>query len=352
MKHKSPKKLPFTGWTPLEHGVTQSLLQKFVQCRDRFHKHVVLGLRETGRKEAMEYGSIFHKLLELGTLLGKNNTRMNLLKAANTAFANKDIESVELIKTAVVQYFEYLKWEHDKPKYKYIAAEPVFRELYELPTISFNPCEEINIRIPSGIKIPLRGRIDEVLEINGHMWIQENKTKGRIDESMLIDTIPSNIQVMFYAVCSQLKYSRPCKGVIYNVIRKPALRQRQSESDNDFIERIKEDIQTQPDHYFKRYSYEFQKGQIEKWIREELNPLLVHVYLWWKSISKNPTVPWVDLDGNVNPFHGRKSFGVYDSMSQGKGDFYELIVNGRTSNLIFSKQLFPELEEDEGLVQQ
>jgi hypothetical protein len=60
----------------------------------------------------------------------------------------------------------------------------------------------------------------------------------------------------------------------------------------------------------------------------------------------------MDLEGNVNPFHGRKSFGVYDSMSQGKGDFYELIVNGRTSNLIFSKQLFPELEEDEGLVQQ
>lgn len=345
-KYTKPKTLPFTGWNPTEHGVTQSLLQKFTGCKDRFHKHVMLGLRETGRKEAMEYGSIFHKLLEIGTLLGKNNSRLNILKQANIAFKNKEIESNDLILTAVSQYFEYVKWEQDKPKYKYIAAEPVFRENYELPVISFNPCEEINIRIPKGVVIPLRGRIDEVLEINGKMWIQENKTKGQINESFLIDTIPSNIQVMFYAVCSQLKYGRNCHGVIYNVIRKPALRQRQTESTEDFLQRIKEDIEQQPDHYFKRYSYEFQKGQIDKWIKEELNPLLVHVYLWYKSICKNPTDPWV----GPNPFHGRRSFGIYDSMTLGKGDFYELIVNGRTQDLIVSNELFPELVEDEGTV--
>jgi hypothetical protein len=71
------------------------------------------------------------------------------------------------------------------------------------------------------------------------------------------------------------------------------------------------------------------------------------IYLWWRSIEANPTNPWVDQDGNPNPFHGRKSFGIYDALSIGKGDYYELIVNGRKQNLVVSNDLFPELAEDE-----
>jgi hypothetical protein len=57
--------------------------------------------------------------------------------------------------------------------------------------------------------------------------------------------------------------------------------------------------------------------------------------------------PWVDENGNINPFHGRKSFGIYDSMTLGKGDFYDLLVYGRKQGLIHDPQQFPELEDDE-----
>jgi hypothetical protein len=347
-KKAPPKKLPYVGWTPMKDGVTQSLLQKFKVDKDRFHKHSVLNLRETNRKEAMEYGSIFHKLIEVGSLMGNKYTRSKILESATLLFQEKlrDTESAMLVKIAIAQYDKYRTWEKTRPQYKVLEAEPIFRENFRLPPFVFNPNDCITLRVPENTTFPLRGRIDEVLEIDGQMWIQENKTKSRIDVSFLQDTIPCNLQVMFYALCSELKYSRPCKGVIYNVIRKPQLRQKVKESDKDFITRIGEDIDAQPNHYFIRFQYEFAPNDVKKWTREELLPLLYEVFFWWKSIEANPLNPWGD-EKSPNPLHGRKSFGVYDPMVDGKGEFYELIVNNKKTNLVESKELFPELKDDE-----
>lgn len=341
---KQPKSLPYRGWTPMKDGVSQSLLQKFRVDKDRAHKHIVLGLRQTDRKEAMEFGTIFHKLIELGARMGNSYTKHKLIKEFTDYIKRKfpSADSMLLARVAIAQYHVYREWEADKPRYKYIDQEPVFNEKFKLPALHFEPNEEIRIRIPSGIEIPLRGRIDEVID-NCGMWIQENKTKTRIDISHIQDTLHANIQVMFYAVCSELKYGKPCKGVIYNVIRKPGQRQKQKESDTAYIERIVAEVQNDKSYYFYRLSHEFQQGQVKRWIKEELLPLLYEVYLWWKSIERNPTNPW--LDGN--PFHGRKSFGIYDPMVLGKGDFYNLIVYGRKQGLVKVDELFPELQEDD-----
>jgi PD-(D/E)XK nuclease superfamily len=341
---KQPKTLPYCGWTPMKDGVSQSLLQKFVVDKDRAHKHIVLGLRETNRKEAMEYGTIYHKLIELGSGMGTKYTRPKLIKEFNEYVKRKfsSAESVLLARIALAQYHIYKEWEADKPRYTYIDQEPVFHERFTLPSLHFEPNEQIRIRIPSGITIPLRGRIDQVIEDSG-MWIQENKTKSRIDISHIQDTLHANLQVMFYAVCSELKYGRPCKGVIYNVVRKPGQRQKQKESDTAYIDRIVSEIQNDRAYYFYRLSHTFSQGQVKKWTKEELLPLLYTVYLWWKSIERNPTDPWMD----GNPFHGRKSFGIYDPMVLGKGDFYDLIVYGRKQNLVQVNELFPELQEDD-----
>ena len=346
-KKKRPSKLPYKGWTPMKDGVTQSLLQKFKVDKDRAHKRIVLGLKETNRKEAMEYGSIFHKLIEIGSLMGTKYSRNKILEAAKLLFEEKlrDQESAMLVKIAIAQYDKYRAWEKTRPQYKVLEAEPVFKEDLKLPAFHFNPNECISLRVPENTIIPLRGRIDEVLEIDGGMWIQENKTKSRIDVLFLQETVPSNLQVMFYALCSELKYKRPCKGVIYNVIRKPGLRQKIKESDSDFIARIGEDIEAQPDHYFMRFKYEFAPGDLQKWFKEELLPLIYEVFFWWKSIESNPLNPW-GTEEVPNPLHGRKSFGIYDGMVDGKGDFYDLIVNNKKTNLVECHEQFPELADE------
>jgi hypothetical protein len=294
----------------------------------------------------MEYGSIFHKLIEEGTRLGNKYTRVKLTKTINEWVKDhyKSPESLLLAKIAIVQYHEYKKWEKTRPKYNYIAQEPVFDEEYTLPECNFK-AQGIKLSIPK-TKIRLRGRIDEVIEQGGKIWLQENKTKSRIDTQIIVDTVPENIQVMFYAVAARLKYGKPVAGFIYNIIRKPGQRQRKSESDNAYLDRIEEEIQADPEYYFKRLTYTFKPNDIKKWEREELQPLLYQLYIWWKSIEANPTEPWTDEEGNVNPFHGRRSFGIFDPMSVGKGEFFELIVYGKTDGLVIDNEMFPELKDD------
>jgi len=332
----------------MKDGVSQSLLQKFVGCTERFHIRVVRGIKEVDRKEAMEYGSIFHKVDEIACGMGKMYSRAKLVKEM-TAYLRKTYpskESAMLGRIAIIEYEHYKDWDAQNPQYRHLEQEPVFCEKFELPPTSFQVSDIINIRIPPGIVFPLRGRIDGIIENSG-MWIKETKTKSQINVSHLQDTIHTNIQVMFYALCSQLKYGRPCKGVVYNVIRKPGLRQKIKETDDGYIQRISDAIKEDPKHYFHRLTVEFAPGQVDRWVRQELVPLLYRVYIWWKSIESNPLEPWTDKDGNINPFHGRKSFGIYDSMSLGKGDFYNLLVYGRKQGLIHDPQQFPELEDDD-----
>src|SRR5574343_234866 len=106
---KQPKKLPYKGWTPMKDGVSQSLLQKFRVDRDRFHKHTVLGMREVDRKEAMEYGTIFHKLIEVGASMGNRYTRAKIVefmsKWLKTRFTAP--ESLLQARIAIAEYHEY-----------------------------------------------------------------------------------------------------------------------------------------------------------------------------------------------------------------------------------------------------
>ena len=346
-KEKTPKKLPYAGWSPLLHGVSQSLIQKFVTDEERFHIRVVRGIKETNRKEAMEYGSIYHKIDEnackLGNKCSNQSLALSMAKYMKKVYPSE--ESALLGRIALTQYQHFRDWEQTRPKHKHIEQEPVFDEQFELPPINFSN-DTVTVRIPTGIKMRLRGRIDGIIENNG-MWIKETKTKSRIDISHLQDTIHCNIQVMMYALCSELKYGRPCCGVVYNVVRKPGLRQRVNESNEDYILRTDKAIKDDPDYYFYRLEVEFAPGQVKRWVREELLPLLYRIYIWWKSIESNPLEPWADSEGNVNPFHGRRSFGIYNAMSEGKGDFYNLIVYGRKQGLVHEPEQFPELQDDD-----
>lgn len=342
-----PKKLPYKGWR-LEHGISQSMLQKFIVDRDRFHMRVVRGLKPTDRKEAMEYGSIFHKLIEEGARMGDSFTMLKLrgLMTQHAIHNKFDDKSRLLLNIALVQYEVYHKWQSNLPKYKYIAQEPVFEEKYKLPATTWSPTPEIYISIPA-TDIIMRGRIDEVIEMNGGIYIQENKTKSKIDLQHISDTVPENLQVMYYAVAAALKYKRPIKGFIYNIIRKPGQRIKVKESEPQYITRIKEEIEANPSYYFYRLAYNFPPGAIARWEREELIPLLYQVYIWWRSIEQNPINPWEDEEGNPNPFHGRKPFGVYDPMVLGKGDYFELVVHGSLEGLIEDYQQFAELVDDD-----
>jgi hypothetical protein len=326
-----PKKLkpPHPNWDLYEHGISQSMLAKFVTCRERFRVYAVEGLSPTDRKEAMEFGTIFHKALEYAA---QKMTTSQIISAL-LRWGKKSNLDVELCRIAAIVIPHYTKfWKKDR--YKYVSQEEVF----EVPH---------RIRL-NGKMVKLRGRWDEVYELKGNLWLQENKTKSRIDEDKLLTTLPWDLQTMLYCYTLQLKTGRKVDGFLYNVIRKPGLKQHVKETDLAFLNRINDDIASQPDHYFKRYEIELSPDDIKNFVHQTLDPLLDQVAVWWESIRLNPFNPWVGGDGKPNPHHWTRPFGIFDPMSFGKGDYFEFITTGNRSGLAPIESPFPELVGEQG----
>ena len=77
---------PSPAWT-LDQGVSQTLLNKFLGCRERFRLYSVEGCREKGGKEAMDFGTYFHNLLELKIRHPNKSAQSILLLNSNSIVA-------------------------------------------------------------------------------------------------------------------------------------------------------------------------------------------------------------------------------------------------------------------------
>jgi len=204
---------------PYKEGITQSLLQKFFLCRDRFWLQVVAGYRERQTwedVEKMEFGSLFHEALE-ADFAGRSTDEAiekytNKLRAKYQSSAVAILNTAELVRREVNAYLRF--WgDADKKKYA-VLQEEVFKIPYKLP---------------SGKVIHLKGKWDSVIKPTKRsrsIYLMEHKTKGFIDEQGMSTQLKADLQVGLYltALTEWAKVNKPnCKveGVLYNVIRRP-----------------------------------------------------------------------------------------------------------------------------------
>jgi hypothetical protein len=328
-KKKAAFKPPHPKWDLYKDGVSQSLLAKFINCRERFRLYAVEGLRPTDRKEAMEFGTIFHKALEYHAQ--KMTTSQINTKLMKWAKDNPKVDKALCrIATAILPHY-IDEWKEEK--LEYVASE----EIFDVPYIASN-----------GKTVRLRGRRDEMFVRNGLLWLQENKTKTNIDEDKIMACLPEDLQTMLYVYTAGIDYHpRKMGGVLYNVIRKPSLKQGAKETESQFLKRISDDCADRRDHYFKRYDVELTQNDIDSFMDQILDPHITALVEWWESVKHNPFDPWRLQDGERNPHHWRRPFGIFDPMTFGKGDYFELIVSGSHLGLETVETAFPELANEE-----
>jgi hypothetical protein len=376
---------------PQEDGISFSLLSRFLECRERFRLKTVEGLEEDeGFNSAMEYGSLWHEMEEAFATgkdpkkaAGRYRDKLRGRYPAAEASINK------WFKLAIRQFPIYLNhwWRHpETKKRKFILAEIAFRVPYQLP---------------SGRTLHLRGKWDGVFQEGKKGFEQENKTKGRIDEAGLQGTVHENLQTMLYLIAlleeqdrarkklpslclsrKQVKTIRllPMSGVLYNVIRRPlsdqhAQKQRKgrevwnadktrkirkgAETEDQFLDRVADDIRKEPDHHFMRWKARIFKKDIERFKAECFDPILEQLVDWWDWIKADPfdpfrvpragelcgTAPLIDCPGGGK--HFRFPWGVYHSLASGfRGSYFEYLSQGRKDKLVPINSLFPELEGD------
>jgi hypothetical protein len=257
-----------------------------------------------------------------------------------------------------VQFPSYVKYWAKHPDVK--ARNPLFQEeVFNVPYL-----------LPSGRTVYLRGKFDSVDLIgkgkSARIYLQENKTKGDIDEVQLKRQLQFDLQTMLYLTALWKQYcptgkggstlGAPIFGICYNVVRRPlsggkgSIVQRKGngkstkpETNEEFYKRLGEVIEEQPELFFMRWKVEVLPSDIERFKREFLNPVLEQLCDWWAVVGGNKTQSQFDTEVNGG-IHWRMPYGVYSPLLDGGStEIDEYLTSGSTLGLEKASELFPEL---------
>lgn len=382
---------------PEVDGITQSLLSRFLVCRERFRLLVVEGLRPADTfNHRIEYGNMWHVCEE--EVASKRDWLLTLKKYALclcTVYRTQQ-EQIQhwynVCKTQFPIYVDYWARHKDTKQRTPLLQEQVF---------------DVPYKLPSGRMVRLRGKWDGVDLIgkgrNAGVYLQENKTKGQIDEEQMKRQLSFDLQTSIYLVAlteytvpqvgkvrtdtvidhteevpgtSRIKPKNirlfsgeyPVQGVRYNVVRRPlsggkgSIRQHkptktkpQGESSDEFYARLgDEHIAKDPGHYFMRWKVEVTPQDLDRFKREFLDPILEQLCNWWEFISGDRDDPFKLVGyklaggGNVDHFYGgihhRTPYGIYNILAEGgSSDLDEYLATGSEIGLERTDQLFREL---------
>lgn len=265
-------------YDPYKHGITQGLLTTFMRCREEARNRI-RGLEQVRASAPLQFGSLAHRVLELTyrkyrecpsakqVLSVLEKVRQDFMKEEGSRLSAEGLENLEL-NTAVLEailpeYFKFYKG--DFKEHKWVELEEKF-------------C------VPSPVPgVNLVGRIDGALRLKSKkLTLFESKTKGRIEEDSLLDTLAFDFQNNVYQYALRQKYKEQPEGVLYNIIRRPGQRLKKEESFDSFTKRIHEEIIKEPDYYFIRFEVAVPRTELKRF-EVELKDVVTEFVKWWKG---------------------------------------------------------------------
>ncbi len=334
-------------WDLYRDGVTQGLLANFLMCPEKARLASVIGLTSVRSSGALAFGSLVHDILDQvytyvreecedpcpvlqsgamtlkdlaidrleGALRVKEKEDRQMIRekmAGNPEELNQLEENYAMAEGILAPYFE--KWTEDFDAVEWVELEKTFAIPYKLR---------------NGKSVTIRGKRDGVVRSRktGRLQLFETKTKGRIDEDAIMDKLTIDLQVMLYLWSVWKEYGEMPEGVIYNIMRKPQLRQKQQEPMRAFAQRIANDVAIRPDFYFIRYFSPVVESDLKRWVREFDDMM-------------NALVDWYD-----GKFHYRNSSAC--SMGGVNCQFLSVCARGDRNAFKVKDTPFPELKEAE-----
>ena len=320
-KKNIAKKVPYRNL--YEDGITYSFLSQFHNCRESARLQYVEGWYTEGLAMPLDFGLAFHDCLEW-VASGNSPDRISQplssyqkSKLSNTKLRTDERKQLDMlvgmVKVVFPLYAEY--WKAKDADFKYVLQEEAFKVQHK---INYYGEEKT---------IPIRGRIDAAFtrKSDGIFCLQENKTKGKIDEDGIQSALHMDMQTMMYCLALRYMHGTAPAEVLYNVIRRPGLKQRKKETVDQFLSRVREDIHGRPQWYFMRWRVDFSPGDLDRWVENCFNPIVIQVIRWWDSIAGNPFAP------SKSPEHFTDPEGLFGRY--GRSNYFDALTKGNYQGL-------------------
>jgi len=240
-KIKIPAKILSFENFDISKGLTQSMLNNLV-CPKRM-LYVLNGYYDPKKEWKTNNGSIVHDVLDK-------------LYDSKKILTEKKIN--QIIDEYKGDFVDDQQMEIDKAKAFAVLAEYVIYYESDFTEKTFLYTEkEFDIDFRG---YHLRGKKDGLYkDKNGELWLLENKTKGRIEEDVLLLKTSFDFQLQFYILAEESERGSALKGALYNIIRNPGTKPHKDETLPAYVKRLRKEIKTKPEHYFKRYQITFTK---------------------------------------------------------------------------------------------
>lgn len=217
--------------------LTASSLASLTSCARRYYLSYELGLRKKDPAEALRFGTAYHAGLEAR---GKGADAVTSVTEAIKTAGDVEFDEVtaEKINALLLGYFS--KWGD-------AVNDPMIAEI--------TPEVEFCFKLPFLRGFAMAGKIDGiVLMQDGRRGLIEHKTTS---EDISWDSEYwhhiNRDQIALYGIAIETMKLAPVDVYVYDVIRKPTIRQTQKETPAEYGERLTKDAtEVRPDFYYAR----------------------------------------------------------------------------------------------------
>lgn len=267
------------SWNFYKDGVTQSLIQCFLQDRYQCKLQYYEGLTPKGEPLHFKYGKIVHSILQQAYIQPKPPTLNEL--------ADYLVNYEELILDTTNESLEQTQ-EQD-------ILGSIAQTILNIYFLHYkDDFKNYTIKTEKSFKVPffnthLRGQIDWIYETpSNSIWIVDHKCLSVMtDETTMLAALPFDIQCNLYAYAAQLFLDRPIKGIIYNIIRRPRDAGKvKIEKLDEYKQKLTSTILKDPTHYFKRYKFQFLPEELDHWAKTELKWIVQDIQEWYEGSCK------------------------------------------------------------------
>lgn len=364
-----PEKPAWPG--PYKGGITQSLINRFLQCPFRFYLYAVLGLKEAEPiDERLMWGDTLHVGLEHLIKGETMDTCLAIMRkylydnyptapssfefsTANmlTIYPTKKIENWGPIDTEVD-----IKVKHTFEQLEIIPARHVQAAQFAIdPGRDYsNPQDLLHLRLA---EVLLRGKADMVSQDKRHLGDHKGKGRSAPSPESTRKEIGQDLQMNLYA--------HALGGIqswLYDIIKIPEDQyglppKRASETSKEWVDRLffthKDTLRGYPiskvkQMWFNQTPHWQPVEDIESYMQYTVNPIILRIIDWWETVN-NP-----NFDPNNPQMYSaifyRSPVRLFDPAKTFKYECdYHKYLTGQhdLEHLVPVNHYYPELEEDE-----